>query len=167
MKLNRSVRTQEFSRGCQLQLVIFNFCLFSSFADCDSEEARKQELSGLHGALQGEQVSKCEERLWDHPLFSRNELFLCGKDDHPSSQTEHGQRLDVTLKQEENKLCHLPLSITAVSQVICATVHAPQPPPRSHPCLYVTVKLRIPYKHSRLQRQSISFFKYLSIFICV
>lgn len=69
--------------------------------DGDPKEARKQELGGLHGALQGEQVSECEERLRHHPFLSRNEFHLRGQDDHPPGQAEHGQRLDVTLKKKK------------------------------------------------------------------
>ncbi|CAM9334740.1 unnamed protein product, partial [Lampetra planeri] len=65
--------------------------------DGDSEEACQQELGGLHGALQGEQVPECEERLWDHPLLPRHEFSLHRQDDHPQGQAEHWQRLDVAL----------------------------------------------------------------------
>lgn len=81
-----------------IQFKQFTIFKFNFFLDGDPEEACKQELGGLHGAIQGEQLSEREERLWHHPLFSRNEFFLCGQDDHPQSQTEHGQRLDVTLR---------------------------------------------------------------------
>lgn len=65
--------------------------------DGDPKEARQQELGGLHGAVQGEQISECEERLRHHPLLSGDEFTLSGQDDHPQGQTEHGQRLDAAL----------------------------------------------------------------------
>lgn len=89
--------------------------------DGDPKEARKQELGGLHGALQGEQVSECEERLRHHPFLSRNEFHLRGQDDHPPGQAEHGQRLDVTLKKKntpQNKPCRSELSSTSHSLLL-------------------------------------------------
>lgn len=65
------------------------------FADGDPEKAHKQELRGLHGALQGEQVPEREERLRRHPLLSGHEFPLQRQDDHPQGQTS--ERLDVTL----------------------------------------------------------------------
>lgn len=137
IKLDGSVTLRDERTGFGLFQVI-NFFFFS--LDGDPEEACKQELSCLYGAIQGEQLSECEERLWHHPLFSRNEHLLCGKD--PQSQTEHGQRLDVTLKRKQiNKtqtlqiraVQLLPLSPTAVSKVICETVPMPQALPCSPP----------------------------------
>ena len=72
--------------------------MYFLLSDCDPEEACEQELGGLHGALQGEQVPECEERLRHHPLLSGDELPLRGQDDHPQGQAEHGQRLDAALK---------------------------------------------------------------------
>lgn len=84
--------------------------MFSSL-DRDPEEAREQELGGLHGAVQGE-VPQREERLRPGPLLSREQLFLRGQDDHPQSQAE--QRLGVALG-----LCRPELT-------------PPRPPTRSH-----------------------------------
>lgn len=61
------------------------------FSGSDPEEARQQELSGLHGAFEGEQISQHEERLRHHSLLSRDELPLHGEDDHPPGEAEHGQ----------------------------------------------------------------------------
>lgn len=68
---------------------------FPPLLDGDPQETRQQELGGLHGALEGEQISEREER--HHPLLSGDELSLYGQDDHPQGQTEHGQRLDAAL----------------------------------------------------------------------
>lgn len=86
-------------------------------SDGDPEEAREQELSGLHGALQGEQVSERKERLWHHPFLPRYELPLWGQDDHPQGQTEHGQRLDAALNTNP------------------ADQSCPAPPPLSYCCI--------------------------------
>lgn len=105
-------------------------CVFITscfFADGDPEKAHKQELCGLHGALQGEQVSECEERLWRHSLLSRHEFPLQRQDDHPQGQTS--QWLDVTLNNcwKWKKYCrselfflHLWLSPTVA---LIVTVH--------------------------------------------
>lgn len=92
--------------------------------DGDPQETRQQELGGLHGAVQGEQIPECEERLRHHPLLSGDEFTLSGQDDHPQGQTEHGQRLDAALgkKKSIRAVQHLPLSQTAVFIVISATV---------------------------------------------
>lgn len=65
--------------------------------DGDPKERGEQELGGLHGALQGEQVPEREERLRHHPLLPGDELPLLGEDDHPQGQAEHGQRVDAAL----------------------------------------------------------------------
>lgn len=161
MTLDGRVRTWEFVKWAGFNSIqaIYKFI----FLDGDPEEACEQELSGLYGAIQGEQLSEHEERLWHHPLFSRNEFFLCGQDDHPQSQTEHGQRLDVALKRKVKKerklktlqiraVQHLPLSLTAVSKVICETQALPFPHPR----------LCALYK-----RRSICLIYNVSIFVCV
>lgn len=83
-----------------------SFPIFFPSLDGDPKKTCKQELSGLHGALQGEQISECEERLWHHPLLSRDELPVCRQDDHSQGQVEHGQRLDVALKKTKKTPHH-------------------------------------------------------------
>lgn len=79
------------------------WCSFSfSCSDGDPEEARQQELCDLHGALQGEQISECEERLRHYAFLSRDGLHVCGQDDHPQGQAEHGQQLDGALAKTQS-----------------------------------------------------------------
>lgn len=107
------------SRDLNLNLTILWLVPPFSFpcSDGDPKEARKQELSGLHGAFQGEQVSERKERLRHHPFLPRYELPLRGQDDHSQGQTEHGQRLDAALSTNP------------------ADQSCPAPPPLSYCCI--------------------------------
>lgn len=127
MKITKFILEASIKRLCHGFTPAIRFIVSSLFPslclDGDPEEARQQELGGLHGAIQGEQISECEERLRHHPLLSRDEFALSGQDDHPQGQAEHGQRLDAALggnkltSKQTNKNNNL-LQIRAVQHLL-------------------------------------------------
>lgn len=115
----------------------------SALSDCDPE-ACEQEPGGVYGTLQGEQVSKREERLRD-PFLPRDEFSLFGQDEHPKSQA--GEQLDGALtsafsRSELSATSHPLVLLSSMVAYAYTHTHTPWMQPATRASLYVTGKTR-------------------------